>query len=188
MTLVDVTGYNVTGTAISWNSIDDAVYLLYPSTMSDTDIRKDLLKDTPVAYLDSYAVTKEAVSPNSDGKRFNQSFSFETLLDDSYKIGIKKPSYAPLVLAFDVDGDDVDLGLLTIYIYGDINGDGSVKKNDLNVLAKHLAGWSGYETLPVYDAVADLNGDGSVKKNDQSILAKHLAGWEGYTSLEDRLK
>ena len=48
----------------------------------------------------------------------------------------------------------VDFGItnggitVTKYIVGDVNGDGSVNSLDRAILSRHLAKWSGYETLP----------------------------------------
>ena len=33
-------------------------------------------------------------------------------------------------------------------MYGDVNGDGKVNPLDKIILARHLADWQGYETLP----------------------------------------
>jgi hypothetical protein len=67
-------------------------------------------------------------------------------------------------------------------LYGDVDGDGEVKAKDKAVLARHLAGWPGYETLQ-NPAAADVDTDGKVVAKDKAILARHLAGWPGYESL-----
>jgi hypothetical protein len=57
-------------------------------------------------------------------------------------------------------------------IYGDVNGDGKVKTNDLTRLKKYLAGVS----VDIDQVGADANGDGKVKTNDLTRLKKYLAG------------
>ena len=62
---------------------------------------------------------------------------------------------------------------------GDCSGDGKVNRQDRVYLARHLAGWAGYETVD--EDAADVSGDGKVNRQDRVYLARALAGWEGYT-------
>ncbi len=71
---------------------------------------------------------------------------------------------------------------ISVVVKGDVNGDGQVKQNDKAYLSRHLASWTGYETLP-QPLAADVNGDGQVKQNDKAYLSRHLASWTGYESL-----
>ena len=57
---------------------------------------------------------------------------------------------------------------------GDVNGDGSVKSNDLLMLKKYLLGLEDLTTSQL--ANADINGDGDVKSNDLLQLKKMLLG------------
>lgn len=68
-----------------------------------------------------------------------------------------------------------------IYIPGDVNNDGSVALADKTVLARHLAGWPGYESVAL--EAADVDGSGAVALQDKTVLARHLAGWPGYEVL-----
>ncbi|MCL2152609.1 MAG: dockerin type I domain-containing protein [Oscillospiraceae bacterium] len=65
-------------------------------------------------------------------------------------------------------------------VYGDVNGDGVVDAFDALYLARHLAGWPGYETISL---AADVNNDGIVDAFDALYLARHLAEWPGYEIL-----
>ena len=113
---------------------------------------------------------------------YSQNYSFDTVPAGTYTLKVEKKGHAPwteeITVATTAIAKDV-----TIYLYGDINGDGLVKANDKTILARYLADWPGYETLPVYPAVADLNGDGFIKANDKTILARYLADWPGYETL-----
>ena len=61
---------------------------------------------------------------------------------------------------------------------GDCNGDGKVNRQDRVYLARHLAGWDGYET--VNETAADVDENGKVNRQDRVHLARALAGWESY--------
>ena len=109
-------------------------------------------------------------------------YSFPTVPAGTYTLKVMKKGHAPWTESITVGDGNVTKDV-TIYLYGDINGDGFVKANDKAFLARYLAYWPGYETLPVYPAVADLNGDGFIKANDKAILARYLAYWPGYETL-----
>ena len=109
-------------------------------------------------------------------------YSFDTVPAGTYTLKVEKKGHAPWTEEITVDSAAIAKDV-TIYLYGDINGDGFVKANDKAFLARYLAYWPGYETLPVYPAVADLNGDGFIKANDKAILARYLAYWPGYETL-----
>ena len=75
-------------------------------------------------------------------------------------------------------------GTLTIedsFIYGDVTGDGRVTLKDDAYLARHIAKWTGYETIN--EQAADTNGDGRITIKDNAILSRHIAKWTGYEVL-----
>lgn len=109
-------------------------------------------------------------------------YSFSTVPAGDYTLEVSKTGHATYTEDITVSGESLTKDF-TIYLYGDINGDGYVKPNDKTVLARYLANWPGYETLPVYQEVADLNCDGYVKPNDKTILARYLGNWPGYEVL-----
>ena len=109
-------------------------------------------------------------------------YEFNSVPAGTYTLEFSKAGHAPYAEEVVVDSAPITKDV-TIYQYGDINGDGEVLPNDKTVLARYLAEWTGYETLPVYDAVADLNCDGEILPNDKTILARFLAEWTGYETL-----
>ena len=68
-------------------------------------------------------------------------------------------------------------------IYGDVNDDRNVDEQDIEVLAKYIAKWKGYEDDKINIKAADVNEDGKVNSLDRTILSRHLANWEGYEEL-----
>lgn len=113
---------------------------------------------------------------------YSQTYSFSAVPAGTYTLKVEKKGHAPWTEEITVGTDNIGKDV-TVYLWGDVNGDGKVKNNDLAFLARHLAEWPGYETLPVYKKVADLNQDGLIKQNDSAILERHLAGWPGYEVL-----
>lgn len=109
-------------------------------------------------------------------------YKFENVSAGTYTLKVEKKGHAPWTEEITVGSTAIGKDV-TVYLYGDINGDGFVKANDKTILARHLSYWPGYETLPVYPAVADLNGDGYIKANDKTILARYLSYWPGYETL-----
>ena len=127
-------------------------------------------------------VATKTLTGASGSAPYSQSYAFPAVPAGTYTLKVEKKGHAPwteeITVATIAIAKDV-----TIYLYGDINGDGFVKANDKAFLARYLAYWPGYETLPVYPAVADLNGDGFIKANDKAILARYLADWPEYETL-----
>ena len=175
VTAVYTAGVKISGTATSWNNTDNAKYLLYASTTSDEDIKADIKLGSPEKAL-SYAVTKGGITQNSDGKRYDQTFSFVGVPTGTYKLAIYKPGkYVPKIITITVDSSDKDLGELKLWLKGDVNGDGNVNGNDIQRLFAHITGSS---SLADFDAliVADANEDGTINGNDIQRIFAHITG------------
>lgn len=67
-------------------------------------------------------------------------------------------------------------------VCGDVNCDGKITSVDSAILARYLAGWTGYDEK-VNMLTADVNGDGKVTVIDSAILARYLANWPEYSEL-----
>ena len=157
-----VSGLTVSGTIRSYGSASEAVTVT-------------LLQGTS-------EVATKTLTGASGSVPYSQNYSFPAVPAGTYTLKVEKKGHAPWTEEITVDSAAIAKDV-TIYLYGDINGDGFVKANDKAFLARYLAYWPGYETLPVYPAVADLNGDGFIKANDKAILARYLAYWPGYETL-----
>lgn len=167
------TGSTVSGTAVSWNNTDNAVYLLYNSSVSDTDIKADMKLASPTLAL-AYTAVKGGITANADGKRYDQTFSFSTVPNGTYKLAIFKPGkYVPKIITVIVDSSDEALGEVKLWLKGDVNYSGTVDFGDLQRLYQHL---STSNKLPGEAVVvADVNESGTADYGDLQRLYQHLS-------------
>lgn len=170
-------GVTVRGTAVSWNDKDNAEYYLYPTTISDADIRAQWKKGFTVSgYYTEYTVTKEAISSTTvDGKAMkSQIFSFDSVPAGDYKLVIfKAEKYVPKIVPITVDSTDHDCGQLKLWLYGDVNYDGKVKAGDATQILKYTSykrTFSEEEML-----AADVNNDGKIKAGDATQILKYTS-------------
>ena len=124
----------------------------------------------------------ENVVDTRTGKGRSVAYSFESVAEGTYTLLVEKSGHAPYTKEITVEADAVTENV-TLYLYGDVNGDGSTKSTDRVYLARYLAKWTDYRTLKVYEAVADLNADGKIRATDGVILARYLAKWADYKVL-----
>ena len=164
------TGVTVSGTAMSWNDTNDALYYLYPSTMEDTAIKAEWKSGS---YTGTVCTSKG--TPTASGKQFEQTFQFDTVAAGSYKLVIFKPGkYVPKIVPINVSTTDYDCGQLKLWLYGDVNYDGAVKTIDITMARQYFKG-----NLTLTDeqiAVMDMNGDGAIKVIDITILRQYFKG------------
>lgn len=164
-------GVTVSGTVTSWNSEDNATYLLYAAGIDDAAIKTDIKGGQPEKAL-SYAVTKEGITQNA--KQYTQNYAFTGIPEGTYKLVIYKPGgYATHIESIKVDGEDiktdVQLGLL-----GDVNTDGVITAGDLTTLARHIAKIQSISSQEALQS-ADVTGDGSISADDLTKLARYIA-------------
>jgi hypothetical protein len=164
-------GFTVSGTAVSWNATNDALYYLYPSTMEDADIKAEWKSGS---YTGTACTSKG--TPTASGKQFEQTFTFDTVAAGNYKLVIFKPGkYVPKIVSITVESTALDLGRLKLWLKGDVNGDGIVNGNDIQRLYSHITGAS---TLTDDDAliVANANEDTAINGNDIQRIFAHIVG------------
>lgn len=170
-----VSGLTVSGTALSWNDKDNAEYYLYPTTMSDADIRAQWKTGGTVSDY-THIGTKDTISSMTvDGKAMqSQIFSFDSVPAGDYKLVIFKPEkYVPKIVEITVESTALDLGQLKLWLYGDVNYDGKVKAGDATQILKYTSykrTFSEEEML-----AADVNNDGKKKAGDATQILKYTS-------------
>ena len=131
-------GARVSGTATGWNNTDNAVYLLYPGSVSDEDIKAEWKTGT-YDKASAYTAVKGGITANADGKRFDQAFHFDTVAAGKYKLAVFKPErYVPKIVPITVDSTALDLGQLKLWLYGDVNYDGQVNTTDATQVLRYF--------------------------------------------------
>ena len=182
-TYTKTTGFSLTGTVTGWNNAEGLQVRLYPDDTADAAIKADVKKAASDITGVLYGTTADTITPDGDGKRYHQNFGFEGVTPGFYKLAVYKPGHAVSLVTVDLTVSSQTKNI-EMWLLGDIDGNGAVKSWDSVLLARYLAKWSGYETLPCPLDVADIDGNGVVKSWDSVLLARYLAKWSGYETLD----
>lgn len=161
---------SVSGKALSWNDKGNAEYYLYPTTMSDADIRAQWKTGGTVSGA-LYIGTGGTISDVTvDGKTMkSQSFSFSTVHAGDYKLVIfKAEKYVPKIVSITVGTTDYDCGQLKLWLYGDVNYDGAVTIADYTQVLRYAGG-----KTSIFDAGDD------VTKADRFVAANVIENGTG---------
>lgn len=162
-------GFTVSGTAVSWNDKDNALYSLYPSSMTDAAIKGEW-KDG--SYTGAACTSKG--TPTASGKQFAQTFSFDTVAAGEYKLVIVKPGHGLWIEELTVNTDNITDKSVQLYKMGDVNKDGKVNSTDALWVRQSSAGG---RVLDAYQKIlADLNRDGKVNSTDALWIRQISAG------------
>ena len=161
---------SVSGTAVSWNDKDNAEYYLYPTTMSDADIRAQWKTSGTVSGALHIGTGGTISDVTVDGKAMkSQSFSFSTVPAGDYKLVIfKAEKYVPKIVEITVGTDAYDCGQLKLWLYGDVNYDGAVTIADYTQVLRYAGG-----KTSVFDAGND------VTKADRFVAANVIENGTG---------
>ena len=163
-----ITGYRLTGTAISWDGNGNELICLY-SSMSEDEVKTDIASGAAGAR---YTAQCGEAEQNEDGKRFDLAFSFADVEAGEYILAIYKPgNYVLLTASVTVSGD-AGLGEFALQLAGDLSGDGNVNTMDLIRLMKYISGVE----VDVAPGTADVNGDGRENTMDLIRLMKIVNG------------
>lgn len=172
-----VSGLTVSGTAVSWNATNDALYYLYPSTTEDATIRAQWKTGGTVTGYTCTGTGGAITATTVDGKSMKaQTFSFDTVAAGNYKLVIFKPGkYVPKIVPINVSTTDYTCGQLKLWLYGDVNYDGAIKAIDVTMARQYFKGNLSSLTDEQICAI-DMNGDGSIKAIDITILRQYFKG------------
>lgn len=167
-------GVTVSGTAVSWNNTNNAVYRLYPGDTDDTAIKTDIKLDGSGIAGAINPTSKGEITSNADAKRFDQTFSFDGVAAGTYKLAVYKPGgYVTTIKTIEVANTTVTENV-EMWLLGDVNGSGTVTADDLTSLARHVAK---IQLITKVESLgcADVTNDGTVSADDLTKLARYIA-------------
>ena len=143
-------GVTVSGTIKSYGSASEAVTVTLTKQGETTPTFTDTLTGNSVKY------------------------SFDTVPAGTYTLKVEKKGHAPWTEEIAV-GSAAIAKDVTIYLWGDVNGDGSADSTDLNVLFNITLEYISVESLTATQRVtADINKDGDVDSTDLNMLFNHV--------------
>lgn len=100
-------------------------------------------------------------------------YSFPAVPAGEYTLKVEKTGHTPFSKVISVDSNHVTENV-TIYLVGDVNGDGAITADDLTALARHVAKISVITDTAAL-ARCDVTKDGSVTADDLTMLARYVA-------------
>ena len=143
-------GVTVSGTIKSYGSASEAVTVTLTKQGETTPTFTDTLTGNSAAY------------------------KFENVPAGTYTLKVEKKGHAPWTESITVGSTAVAKDV-TIYLWGDVNGDGSADSTDLNVLFNITLEYISVESLTATQRVtADINKDGDVDSTDLNMLFNHV--------------
>lgn len=145
-------GVTVSGTIKSYGSASEAVTVT-------------LLQGTSVIG------SPQVLTGASGSVPYSQNYSFPTVPAGTYTLKVEKKGHAPWTEEITVGSAAVAKDV-TIYLIGDVNGDGKIDANDMQRIYAHISGENKFSNL----AQGDVNGDGKVDANDMQRIYAHISG------------
>ncbi len=89
----------------------------------------------------------------------------------TYTVNVSKINHVTREYTITVENENITQDM-KLHLLGDINGDGTVRMSDMNLINSHIketVNLDGYELL-----CADVNGDGSIRMNDMNLINAHI--------------
>ena len=133
----------------------------------------DASEDVTVTLLQGTSVigSPQVLTGASGSAPYSQNYSFATVPAGTYTLKVEKKGHAPFTKEITV-GDSNVTENVTVYLIGDVNGDGKIDANDMQRIYAHISGENKFSNL----AQGDVNGDGKVDANDMQRIYAHISG------------
>ena len=150
-TYTKVAGVSVSGTVKSYGSASEAVTVT-------------LLQGTS-------EVATKTLTGASGSVPYSQNYSFPAVPVGEYTLKVEKKGHAPWTEEITVGSADVTKDV-TIYLIGDVNGDGTIDATDMQRIYAHISGENTFSN----SAQGDVNKDGNVDATDMQRIYAHISG------------
>ena len=151
-TYTKVAGVTVGGTITSYGSASEAVTVT-------------LLQGTSVIG------SPQVLTGASGSAPYSQNYSFSAVPAGEYTLKVEKKGHAPWTEKITVGSADVTKDV-TIYLIGDVNGDGTIDATDMQRIYAHISGENTFSN----SAQGDVNKDGNVDATDMQRIYAHISG------------
>lgn len=142
-------GFTVSGTVKSYGSASEVVTVTLTKQGETTPAFTDTLTGNSAAY------------------------KFENVPAGTYTLKVEKKGHAPWTEEITVGDGNVTKDV-TIYLIGDVNGDGLITPNDASLISQHCVG--SYVIPNALLPAADVDGNGTITPNDASLVLQHCVG------------
>lgn len=143
---------DVSGTVKSYGSASDAITV----TLTKQG-------ETKPTFTDTLTVT-------SGTAPYSQNYSFSAVPAGEYTLKVEKKGHAPWTEKITVGSADVTKDV-TIYLIGDVNGDGTIDATDMQRIYAHISRENTFSN----PAQGDVNGDRNVDATDMQRIYAHIS-------------
>ena len=171
--VIDGTAYSVSNSYFNTLTLTDITLPVKPKgvTVSGTITSYGSDSDDVTVQLIEAGHTEPAYEAIVSGN--SAAYSFDTVPAGTYTLKVMKKGHAPWTEEITVDSAAVTKDV-TIYLIGDVNGDGLITPNDASLISQHCVG--SYVIPNALLPAADVDGNGTITPNDASLILQHCVG------------
>ena len=156
----------VAGGVIEYNVSVSGTITSYGDASENVTVTLTKQDETTPAFTDT-------VTGASGSVPYSQTYSFATVPAGEYTLKVEKKGHAPWTEEITVGTDNIGKDV-TVYLYGDVNRNGTVTVLDASWIRQHLVGKKTFDEYQLQ--LADVNKSGNISVLDASWIRQRLVG------------